>query len=434
MSYQGDFVEDATVYIPFNTFDSNDPSASVTITDLVAGDVEVYKDGIVQTTAGAGVTVNLNVGANNGSHMIEVDTSNTTDAGFYVIGADYQVRINGTTVDAATINAWIGSFSIENRFMRGTDSAALASGVLLSDTDHTINSLTIDAAAGNAVTIVTRADDGNGVDITGHGLGAGVKVLGGAAGNGATVQGRSVGEAMLFTAGSTGHGIQVVGGAGPTGPFDGINIAAGTAGSDIRGDIAGTIDVCTTNTDMRGTDSANATVPDAAGTAAGLHSTTDGLINGQNDIAAVDVWNENISGIATANSAGTVVNDTLVDTGTTLPATLAQMQGEPFDSATDSLRAIRDRGDAAWTTGGAGSASQIADAVWTDSTRTLTANTNLAGLEVDVTKYHGAALTETSNGNLATNISTFYDNADAATAKVVDDVGGGSATVPPSIE
>jgi hypothetical protein len=43
--YLGDFAEDATVYIPFNTFDSNDPSASVTITNLADADIKVHKDG-----------------------------------------------------------------------------------------------------------------------------------------------------------------------------------------------------------------------------------------------------------------------------------------------------------------------------------------------------------------------------------------------------
>ncbi|GAH18457.1 unnamed protein product, partial [marine sediment metagenome] len=32
VNYFGDFPEDATVYMPFNTFDSNDPTASVTST------------------------------------------------------------------------------------------------------------------------------------------------------------------------------------------------------------------------------------------------------------------------------------------------------------------------------------------------------------------------------------------------------------------
>ena len=133
MNYVGDFLEDATVYITFNTFDSNDPSASVTITDLAAGDVQIFKDGVIQTTPGAGVTLSLNLGANNGSHLIAIDTSNTTDAGFYVIGADYQVRINGTTVDAGTINAWVGTFSIENRFKEVTVTS-MAAGVIANAT------------------------------------------------------------------------------------------------------------------------------------------------------------------------------------------------------------------------------------------------------------------------------------------------------------
>jgi len=42
-----------------------------------------------------------------------------------------------------------------------------------------------------------------------------------------------------------------------------------------------------------------------------------------------------------------------VDTGTTIPGQLDSMSGASFSSATDSLEAIRDRGDAAWTSGGA---------------------------------------------------------------------------------
>jgi len=45
----------------------------------------------------------------------------------------------------------------------------------------------------------------------------------------------------------------------------------------------------------------------------------------------------------------------LVDTGTTLDTKLNDIQGATFSSVTDSLEAIRDRGDAAWTTGAGGS-------------------------------------------------------------------------------
>jgi hypothetical protein len=54
-----------------------------------------------------------------------------------------------------------------------------------------------------------------------------------------------------------------------------------------------------------------------------------------------------------------IVDAILVDTGTTLPATLTDMSGATFASSTDSLEAIRNRGDSAWVTGGGGSAPTV---------------------------------------------------------------------------
>ena len=51
----------------------------------------------------------------------------------------------------------------------------------------------------------------------------------------------------------------------------------------------------------------------------------------------------------------------LTDTGTTIPGQLDNMSGATFNTATDSLEAIRDRGDAAWTTGAGGSAPTVAE-------------------------------------------------------------------------
>ena len=120
MMYLGDFAEDETVYIPFNTFDSNDPSASVTITNLADADIMVHKDGSATQIVTDGATVAIDFDSITGNHLITVDTSASAD---YSTGSDYVVRIEGTTVDGATINAWVGIFSIENRYMRGTDNA-----------------------------------------------------------------------------------------------------------------------------------------------------------------------------------------------------------------------------------------------------------------------------------------------------------------------
>lgn len=118
--YFGDIAEDATVYIPFNTFSSNDPQASVTITNLADADLHVHKDGSATQIVTDGATIEIDFDTITGNHLATIDTSAHAD---YSTGSDYMVRMEGTTVDGGTINAWIGSFSIENRFMRGTDGA-----------------------------------------------------------------------------------------------------------------------------------------------------------------------------------------------------------------------------------------------------------------------------------------------------------------------
>jgi len=118
ISYLGDFAEDATVYIPFNTFTSDDPSASVIISDLVDADIKVHKDGNTDEIVADGATVAINFDGITGNHLITIDTN--VDAA-YAVGSDYMVRIEGTTVDGATINAWVGIFSIENRYNLATN-------------------------------------------------------------------------------------------------------------------------------------------------------------------------------------------------------------------------------------------------------------------------------------------------------------------------
>jgi len=110
ISYYGDFAEDDTVLIPFNTFDSNDPSASVTITNLADADIKVHKDGSVTQIVTDGATVAIDFDTITGNHLVTIDTSAHAD---YATGSEYAVRIEGTTVGGATINAWIGAFSIE---------------------------------------------------------------------------------------------------------------------------------------------------------------------------------------------------------------------------------------------------------------------------------------------------------------------------------
>jgi hypothetical protein len=110
----GDFELNKTVYIPFNTFDAT--GASVTVTDLVAGDVKIHKNGgTTKRSSSAGVTVSIDFDSVTGGHLIAIDTSDDTDAGFYADGADYQIRLEGITVATKTLNPFIATFSIRNR-------------------------------------------------------------------------------------------------------------------------------------------------------------------------------------------------------------------------------------------------------------------------------------------------------------------------------
>ena len=99
------------------------------------------------------------------------------------------------------------------------------------------------------------------------------------------------------------------------------------------------------------------------------------------------VLDEALSGHTTAGTLGKAVADIetdataiLEDTGTDIPARFDGIEGGTFDTATDSLAAIRGQGDAAWTTATGFSTHSAAD-VWNVATRVLTANTNLNDLD-----------------------------------------------------
>jgi len=134
MNYIGDFAADETVYLNFASYDSN--GASVTLTGLATSDIEVYKNGsTTQRSSDAGYTVSTDFDTITGIHAISIDTSDNTDAGFFAAGNDYVVIVSSVTIDSQTVSFVAGSFSIENRFMRGTDSAALATDLATVDTN-----------------------------------------------------------------------------------------------------------------------------------------------------------------------------------------------------------------------------------------------------------------------------------------------------------
>jgi len=152
--YYGDFpVNHTSVVIPFNAFTSDDPSASATITDFAATDVHIHKNGsLTQRASSSGVAIDIDVDGITGSHWITIDLSDNDDAGFYAAGSEISVRVEGVTIDGATINAFVGAFSIERA---GGVLALLKAGTVKVDVE-TIKTQAITCGAG----VTIRADVG----------------------------------------------------------------------------------------------------------------------------------------------------------------------------------------------------------------------------------------------------------------------------------
>jgi hypothetical protein len=109
--HYGDFAAADTINIPFNTFDWTDPPSSVTVTTLVDSDIYVHKDGAATPLTNDGASIVIDINGVTGNHMITIDTNVSPND--YTVGSEYAVRIEGATVDAGNINAWVGTFSIE---------------------------------------------------------------------------------------------------------------------------------------------------------------------------------------------------------------------------------------------------------------------------------------------------------------------------------
>lgn len=118
--YLGDFPADQPVYFMYNTSDSDGAS----ITRSTDGAVSVYKDNsdgssYDQTQVTTGVTEDEDVDGLTGVHSVAITTTNE----WYETGHDYTVVLSASTIDGQTVNAVLAHFSIENRYMRGTDGA-----------------------------------------------------------------------------------------------------------------------------------------------------------------------------------------------------------------------------------------------------------------------------------------------------------------------
>lgn len=105
------------LYIPFATYDSNDPSASVTLTGLATTDIEIYKDGsTTQRGSDSGYalldTDGIDFDSITGIHGFSIDLADNSTAGFYAAGSQYWVIVASITVDSGTVNFIAATFRI----------------------------------------------------------------------------------------------------------------------------------------------------------------------------------------------------------------------------------------------------------------------------------------------------------------------------------
>jgi hypothetical protein len=165
MTYLGDFATEATVLFPWSSQDA--AGAAVTAT-LAASSVEIYKDGgTTQRASDAGVTSTIDFDSKTGAHLVEIDLSDDSDSGFYAAGSDYQVLLEAT-VAGQTVRIW-RSFSIENRFMRGTDGATKGADVIQDASKSGVTGgLTRDGALRIQHAVKTGPTSGGGTTITDH--------------------------------------------------------------------------------------------------------------------------------------------------------------------------------------------------------------------------------------------------------------------------
>lgn len=115
----GDLTGTETIVIPFSTYGSS--NQSITLTGLATSDIEVYKgSSMTQRSSDAGYTLldtdGIDIDTITGIHGFSIDLSDNTDAGFFAAGNDYFVVVSSVTVDSQTVSFIAATFSIQNRF------------------------------------------------------------------------------------------------------------------------------------------------------------------------------------------------------------------------------------------------------------------------------------------------------------------------------
>ena len=151
----GDYRANSVVRIMFSTFDSTGASVSRS----VAGSILIYKNNSTnQRSSSSGITDSNTFDSVSGLNMINIDTSDNTDAGFYASGNDYFVVLSGATIDGKTVNSVVGHFSIEKFPTNDKTGYSLSAAGINGIWDEPLSSHSITGTFGASAQSVYHAD------------------------------------------------------------------------------------------------------------------------------------------------------------------------------------------------------------------------------------------------------------------------------------
>ena len=165
--------QDSTIYIPFATRDGSGGAIGFSATIEVA-DFDIYKNGsAVQRSSTSGFTISETFDTITGAHMLSIDLSDNTDAGFYSAGDVFHVLATpDETVDGQTVAEWIATFTIESNadraarlyrtylFAESTIATVTSNSTTLINMTDILDAQTPDDAINGTVWAVRDATDG----------------------------------------------------------------------------------------------------------------------------------------------------------------------------------------------------------------------------------------------------------------------------------
>ena len=115
----GNRAEDSVFFFKMTSEVQEGDLASFDATPTIA----VYQDDNITQLVTDGITLVEDFDGVSGLHSVKVDTSVHAD---YAIGVEFQIIVTGT-IEATVVVRQVAQFSIEDRFMRGTDAASTLS-------------------------------------------------------------------------------------------------------------------------------------------------------------------------------------------------------------------------------------------------------------------------------------------------------------------